>query len=148
VNLRGPIGVLIAEDSELLQELLVVSMAPLKEVAVLGQAMTGRETIAAVREKQPDVLLLDLHMPDGGGLQVLEALAADARRPRVVVMTFECDPLVRRRCRSLGAEMFFDKGEDPQVLVELLLKLAAEKCASVEIHPSAAPLETSKGTTS
>jgi two-component system invasion response regulator UvrY len=137
VKSAAAIGVFIAEDSELLQDLLVAALEEIEGVALCGQAMTGRQAIAGIRETQPDVLLLDLNMPGGGGIEVLEANnAAGGCDPLVIIMTFECDPLIRRRCRSLGAHIFFDKGDDPQALIDLLAKLATRKCTLTELKNS------------
>jgi DNA-binding NarL/FixJ family response regulator len=54
---------------------------------VVGEAATPADALAAVTATQPDVLLLDVHLPDGGGVAVLEALARVEPRPRVLALS-------------------------------------------------------------
>jgi len=77
----------IAENEALVREGLrrVLELDP--ELAVAGEARDAEETLAAVREAQPDVLLLDMRMPRGGGLRVLEQLEHDSSAPPCLVLT-------------------------------------------------------------
>lgn len=130
---RGQIGVYIAEDSELLQEMLLASLSQIAEVKIVGQALGGKKAVEGVRQTHPDVLLLDLNMPGGDGFEVLKSLASDAERPVIIVMTFECHPMVQRQCLDLGADLFFDKGDDLDHLIELLQHLAAGECTLADL---------------
>jgi len=133
VKSRGQIGVYIAEDSELLQEMLLVNLRQIEDLSVLGQALGGRKAMEGIRATRPDVLLLDLNMPEGDGFEVLRDLAREPECPLIVIMTFDCHPLVQRQCRELGAHMFFDKGDDLQLLLEILQNLAAGKCTLADL---------------
>jgi DNA-binding response OmpR family regulator len=64
---------------------------------------TVAEALAAARADAVDLMLLDLTLPDGSGLRVLEELNAEAQRPRVsVALTGRDEPEVMRRCYDLG----------------------------------------------
>jgi DNA-binding NarL/FixJ family response regulator len=56
-------------------------------VAVAADAGTVADAVAAIRAERPDVVLLDVHMPDGGGVAVIEAVAADDRPPRFLALS-------------------------------------------------------------
>jgi DNA-binding NarL/FixJ family response regulator len=56
-------------------------------VDVVGDAATVAEAVALIREQAPDVVLLDVHMPDGGGLAVLHEIAADAPATRFLALS-------------------------------------------------------------
>ncbi len=56
-------------------------------VDVVGDAATVAEAVALIREQSPDVVLLDVHMPDGGGLEVLRRVAADAPATRFLALS-------------------------------------------------------------
>ena len=77
--------VLIADDSELMRSLLVEYIGSGNDFEVVGQAGTGYETIRLVHELKPDVLMLDLAMPDLGGLQALDYIMSQAPLPVVIV---------------------------------------------------------------
>ena len=104
--------VLIADDSPVVQDALSASVGAMPGLRIERQAFTGRETIAAIRATQPDIVLLDVEMPEGGGLDVLAAIRDDAHRPLVLVLTFHPEDFFRARCRELGAHGFFDKTKD------------------------------------
>lgn len=120
------ITVFIAEDSELLQALLLAAIEEIDGVEVTGQALTGSSAVRSIAAQRPDVLLLDLNMPDGDGFAVLSSLPGGTRqeKPLIIVMTFEADHFIRRRCDDLGAHLFFDKAGDTQVVIDLLAGLA------------------------
>ena len=56
-------------------------------VDVVGDAETVAEAVAAIRGERPDVVLLDVHMPDGGGVAVIEAVADDLQPPRFLALS-------------------------------------------------------------
>ena len=76
------IRVLIADDHPLFRKGLRTLLASMPQTVVIGEATTGREAVELAQTLEPDVLLLDLQMPDGGGLGAIRELAirrADAR---------------------------------------------------------------------
>jgi two-component system chemotaxis response regulator CheB len=80
-----PSRVLIADDSELMRTMLADIIGTSPEFRVVGQARTGYEVIRLVHETDPDIITLDLAMPDLGGLDTLAYIMSEAPRPVVVV---------------------------------------------------------------
>ena len=93
--------VLLVDDSPLVTEALGVLLAETgHRVRTAGSVA---EAVARARETLPDVLLLDLTLPDGDGLDVLRALAAEGRAVRApVALTGHDDPETEARCRAAG----------------------------------------------
>ena len=93
--------VLLVDDSALVTEALAVLLRETgHRVRVAGSVA---EAVARAREALPDVLLLDLTLPDGDGLEVLRALAAEGRAVRApVALTGHDDPETAARCRAAG----------------------------------------------
>jgi DNA-binding NarL/FixJ family response regulator len=118
------IRVFIAEDSDFLRDLLVRSLNAMTGVVVAGHACSGEAAIAGVRDAQPDIVLLDLAMPEGGGFAVLEALKPNGQRPFFVVLTLHTEPAFREQCRELGTHVFLDKATELQRLLDALQALA------------------------
>src|SRR5919106_315453 len=77
--------VLIADDSELMRSLLIEQISANTEFEIVGEAATGYEAIRLVHELNPDVLTLDLAMPDLGGLEALHYIMSQAPLPVVIV---------------------------------------------------------------
>lgn len=77
--------VLVADDSELMRGLLTEIINSSMDFRVIGQARTGYEAIRMLHEMNPDVVTLDLQMPDLGGLDTLGYIMSEAPRPVIVV---------------------------------------------------------------
>ncbi|MFF4350338.1 response regulator [Streptomyces sp. NPDC001530] len=117
------IQVLVVDDEALVREGFSHILNAADDIEVVG-AVPGGEAIRTVRELRPDVVLLDIRMPDVDGLTVL----ADLRRiqdPPVVAMltTFDTDEYVTTALRS-GAAGFLLKDTDPEQLPHLVRTLA------------------------
>jgi CheY-like chemotaxis protein len=96
-----PPDVLLVDDSELVTVALGLLLSETGHA--VRTAATVAAAVAAAREATPDVLLLDLTLPDGDGLDVLRALSAEGRAPRATVaLTGHDDPETAARCREAG----------------------------------------------
>jgi DNA-binding NarL/FixJ family response regulator len=93
----------------------------------VGQAATGEEGLREFREHRPDVTLLDLRLPDIGGVEVLRAIRAEAPEARVVILTtFEGDVEIQRALEA-GARGYLLKTMPPGELVEAIRQVHAGK---------------------
>lgn len=79
---------------------------------VVGAAETAADAIAGIRDKAPDVAIVDLHLREGSGLEVLRTIGADPRRPTFVVLTNLPTEQYRQACLAAGARHFLDKSRD------------------------------------
>jgi DNA-binding NarL/FixJ family response regulator len=77
--------VLIVDDHALLRSGVRAELEPLLEIA--GEAGTVEEAVAAIERERPEVVLLDVHMPDGGGVEVIRRAAARGLRPRFLALS-------------------------------------------------------------
>ena len=82
-----PISVLIADDHAIIREALETAISRASDMTLVGQAETGLEAVALNTRLKPDVILLDLRMPEMDGLQALRAIKKDRPEARVVVLT-------------------------------------------------------------
>lgn len=126
MSLSQPTRIYIAEDSEFLRDILVRSLDAMEGVEVAGHARSGAAAIAGIRATRPDLVLLDLSMPDGSGFRVLEALQPAGRRPFIVVLTMHTQAAFREQCQALGAHVFLDKASEIQRLLDALYELAGQ----------------------
>lgn len=81
------IRVLLADDHPVVRAGVKAVLAAAKDMAVVGEASTGAQAIAMCQRCDPDVVVLDIDMPEGDGLEVTKAIAARGPRPRVLVFT-------------------------------------------------------------
>jgi len=139
--------VLIADDSEFLVQRLAAALTKIGGVEVVGAAGTVLEASEAVRNLKPDVVILDIGMPGGSGIDVLENMKKDHLTPVVIVLTNYGLPQYHRRCMQGGAKFFFDKSTEFEKVSEVLrtLTLSESARAATGNHDAGDPTESAKG---
>jgi DNA-binding NarL/FixJ family response regulator len=121
------IRIVIADDQHLIRAGFRALLSSEPDFEVVGEAATGREAVAEVRATRPDVVLMDIRMPDGDGLEATETIVADpslAATRIVIVTTFELDEYVGRAIRA-GASGFLVKDTEPVDLLRAVRVVAA-----------------------
>jgi DNA-binding NarL/FixJ family response regulator len=121
------IRVAIADDQLLIRGGFRSLLESEDDLEVVAEAGTGRDAVAAVRRTRPDVVLMDIRMPDGDGLWATEQIVADpalADTRVVIVTTFELDEYVGRAIRA-GASGFLVKDTEPLELIRAVHVVAA-----------------------
>lgn len=103
--------VFLADDYPPLRE-RVSTMLAAGGMEVIGQAATPRDCIAAILATQPDVVVLDVQLEGGTGLEVLKAVRAAQPRIAFVVFTNNVAPAYCKRYLAAGAACFLDKNAD------------------------------------
>lgn len=118
-----PIKVFITDDSLIVREHLVTLLDELAGVEIVGQAGGVAEAISGIRNLQPDVVILDIRLPDGSGIDVLQNIKQDQPAPMVIILTNYPYPGYRQRCLSAGADFFLDKSTEFDQLPQLFERL-------------------------
>jgi DNA-binding NarL/FixJ family response regulator len=106
------IRILVVDDHGLFREGLIALLKAAPETEVVGQAGTGREALAQVEELGPDVVLMDIMMPDMNGIEATRRILADHAGTRIVMLTMleDDDSLFAAMCA--GARGYILKGAD------------------------------------
>jgi DNA-binding NarL/FixJ family response regulator len=119
------IRTLIADDQDLVREGLRMILDAEPDIEVVGEAGNGREALVEARRLDPDVLLMDVRMPELDGIEATARLATSGLRARVLVLTtFDLDEYVYRALRS-GASGFLLKDATREQLVAAVRTIAA-----------------------
>jgi DNA-binding NarL/FixJ family response regulator len=114
------IRLLVVEDDPLVRSGLRLMLAGAEGVQVVGEVDDGRGVLAAVDAHRPDVVLMDIRMPEVDGIAATRLLATQARPPAVLVLTtFQADELVLGALRA-GAAGFLLKDTPPAELVRAI----------------------------
>jgi DNA-binding NarL/FixJ family response regulator len=109
---------IIADDDLIIQVLLSASLE--QDFEVIGVAGDSEEAIALARRTQPDVALVDVEMPKGGGLRAVSGIVDVAAATAIVMFSGDESDATVRDLIGAGAVAYCRKGIDPQVLSELL----------------------------
>lgn len=117
MNSLKQIRVLLADDHPVLAKGLAMLLECEPDITVVGQAYTGREVIDLFRQCQPDVLVIDLRMPEMDGADAIERIRAEFSQARIIVLTtYEGDEDIYRSIRA-GAKGYVLKGSQPEELL-------------------------------
>jgi DNA-binding NarL/FixJ family response regulator len=109
--------VLIADDDDLMRAGLAELLAGEPDIEIAGQATTGREAVERARRLRPDVVLMDVRMPDLDGIEATRELIGAAPDTRVLILTtFEQDDYIFGALRA-GASGFLLKRTRPEELI-------------------------------
>jgi DNA-binding NarL/FixJ family response regulator len=127
---RPTISVLVCDDVDAMRMLLALAVGMRDGLEVVGEARDGNEAVAEASRLQPDVILLDLSMPNRTGLDALPELREVAPAAQVVVLSGFVGASIATDVLALGAALFLEKGADPDTIVAAIEAVAADKASS------------------
>ena len=125
---KDKISVLIADDHGILREGLRGLLEEHDDLVVADEATTGAQAVEKVKALKPNILLLDLIMPEMGGVEVLEALAGEDLPTKVIVLTGADDDELLTRSIQSGAMGYLLKDAASSQLVDAIRKVAQGGC--------------------
>jgi DNA-binding NarL/FixJ family response regulator len=120
------IRVLLADDQALIRAGFRVLVEAAGDIEVVGEAVNGEQAVALARAERPDVILMDIRMPEVDGLEATRRIAADgdlAGVKVVILTTFETDEYVYQALRA-GAGGFLVKDAEPEELIHAVRVVA------------------------
>lgn len=115
-----PIRVLIADDHALLREGLRKILELEDDIAVVGEAVDGHDVVEKARALRPDIVLMDINMPGGGGLAATRQICGSLPEVAVIVLTIHDDEEYIVELVHAGAKGYLLKDVDPSRLVEAI----------------------------
>jgi DNA-binding NarL/FixJ family response regulator len=127
--MTNSIAIVIADDHAVLRDSLAALLQSEPNFAVVGAAANGQEALQLVQERHPDVLVLDLFMPQSDGFEVLRTLDRAGNRVAAVVLTGSNNNNDFVQVVRLGARGLVLKGDDPQTLFAAIRMLAEGELA-------------------
>ncbi len=122
----------IAEDHTIVRWALREALGKADDIEVVGEAGTAAETLEMIKKERPDVLLLDISLPDRSGFDVLTEMRPLETAPLVVVLTWHTEPSYAARAIAAGAHGYLSKSVEP---AELLAAIRAVSRGEQVIPP-------------
>jgi DNA-binding NarL/FixJ family response regulator len=126
-TIHSPTVVLVEDDQEN-RQLLASVLAP-EGITVVGQFGTARDGVAGVRELRPDVVLMDLQLPDMSGIEAIRQIIHSTWPIQVIVLTAHEGGLPTRSAHAVGAFTYLIKGSPASVILGAILRASAVKRA-------------------
>jgi len=120
--------VFVVDDSVIVRERLITLLGELPNVTITGEAEKARDAIAGIQKARPDIVVLDISMPGGSGIQVLETLKKERPSPMVIMLTNFDQPQYRQRCMQLGADHFLDKSSNFERVIDIVREFSHAGC--------------------
>jgi DNA-binding NarL/FixJ family response regulator len=123
-NIRGrvPLRVFVVEDSELIRKRIVENVRNMGGFDVVGFAESEEDAVEAIDRLHPDIVITDIRLREGNGIEVVRHIRAHpySPRPRVFVLTNYAFPEYKHQCSVAGADEFFDKSSEYDHFLELM----------------------------
>ena len=123
-NTLATLTVVVADDHAMMRRGLRQLLEDERGIKLTGEAVDLESTTQVVIERQPDVLVLDLRMPDGSAIEILGELRAKSPQTRVVVVTMEDAPEFAQRALAAGANGFVLKDHADEDLADAIYAAA------------------------
>ncbi|WP_166251386.1 UvrY/SirA/GacA family response regulator transcription factor [Marinobacter salicampi] len=114
------IRVLVVDDHELVRSGITRMLADNPDIEVIGQAASGEEAIDSVRDRAPDIVLMDIRMPGIGGLEATRRILRIDDAIRVIVVTACADDPYPTRVMQAGATAYITKGADIREMIRAI----------------------------
>ena len=108
-----PIRVVLADDHDILRQGLKMLLSLQQNIQVIGEARTGRQAVAMVQDLQPDVLVLDISMPDMDGLEVCQQIRSQQSATQVLILTMHDSEEYFLQVLRMGAAGYLVKKAAP-----------------------------------
>jgi DNA-binding NarL/FixJ family response regulator len=132
---KDPIRILAADDHPLLREGIASLIGAHRDMRLVAEAATGRETIEQFRAVRPDVTLLDIQMPETSGIDALIAIRSEFPTAKIIMLTTYGGDALAQRALKAGAYSYVLKG---LVRKELIETIRAAHAGHKRIHPQVA----------
>jgi len=120
--MRSLVRVFIVEDSPLIRKRIIDNLQSLGGFDVVGFAEGESAAVAAITETEPDVVVTDIRLKEGNGIEVVRQVRQKdfTSRPRIYVLSNYANAEYRRQCELVGADDFFDKSGEYDRFLETL----------------------------
>ena len=119
--------VIIADDSKLIRDRITERVKLIDSVNVVAQTTNSYETIEEIEKHKPDVLILDIRMPEGSGINVLKYIQKNKTKIVTIVVTNYPIIQYKNKCFELGADYFYSKASEFDEVFKLVEKLTKSK---------------------
>ncbi len=120
----GHIRVLLADDNAYFMENMRHMLSRYEWLQIVGSAYNSNECLALVAELHPDVVVLDLEIPEINGFEITKRIQSLSTKPRIIILSFYDEPEYREGGQNLGVFGYVSKAEISTDLIPMLRDLS------------------------
>src|SRR5438876_10877958 len=117
--------VMLVDDHELVRQGIAAMLAKNDDLTLVGEARTGREALEIARKELPDVVLMDVRMPDMDGLEATKRIKEERPRTAVIMVTMHDNPAYLKEAVRAGAAGYLLKDVSKDELVDAIRQVAS-----------------------
>jgi DNA-binding NarL/FixJ family response regulator len=121
--------VFFVDDSVIVVERLKGLLSDIEGIEPVGQAANEKDAVDLILKSKPDVVILDIRLSGGNGIDVLERIKKELPSLVVIMLTNYPYPQYRKKCMELGADYFFDKVTEIEQVAEVVRHLVKNKAS-------------------
>jgi DNA-binding NarL/FixJ family response regulator len=121
------IKVAIADDHKIFRDGIKMSLAEKENIQMMWEAEDGKDMMHKISVKPPDVLLMDIRMPEIDGINALEILRTEYKTIKVIVLTMYDDQQMINKVMEMGANAYLTKTTDPDEIYQAILTCVHEE---------------------
>jgi DNA-binding NarL/FixJ family response regulator len=122
--------VFLVDDSVIVLEKLTAMISSIDGVEIIGKAMNAYDAIQSIVNLKPNLVVLDIRLNGGNGMDVLKQIKKEVPPPIVIMLTNYPYPQYRDKCQVLGADYFFDKVTDIEKIYDTFQQLLKDKAGT------------------
>jgi DNA-binding NarL/FixJ family response regulator len=125
-----PLKIFIADDSELLVEKLDNILSDIQDIKIIGKAYDALTAADLIKKLIPDVVILDIHLNDGSGIEILKQIKKNNPSTIVIIFTNHSESDYRKVCLKASADYFLDKSIEFEKTLDIcknLIQLKKDK---------------------
>ena len=120
--------IVIADDSSLMRDRIKSLLNSINDISMVYEAKNGVEALQLIMEKEPDLAILDIRMPELNGIEVLKKIRELKMKVKVCILTSYPYPQYRKRCLEAGADYFLSKIEDFEEIEIVITDMVTNEC--------------------
>jgi DNA-binding NarL/FixJ family response regulator len=120
------IRVLLADDHELVRYALRTVLEAEGDIDIVGEAHNGREAVRLAAERKPDVILMDVSMPEVSGIEATDIIHKTAPDIRIIGLSMHQNAAMRQKMLDAGACAYLTKGGSSEELIETVRRVVSE----------------------
>lgn len=123
--MNSTLRVFVVEDSAIIRRRIIDNLTALGRFDVVGFAESEDEAVIAIKGLRPDVIVTDIRLKEGNGIEVVRQVRADAQLPypTIFVLTNYAYPEYQAQCTLAGADAFFDKSSEYDDFLDRLKRI-------------------------